>query len=87
MDHRDQRCQKPGFSITKTVKISNLPSNIQKQTNHLTNDGICPQLSEGPTSPNAGPIFPMAEAAADKDVTKSNPVEDIIKAVIIKINI
>ena len=70
-----------------TVKISKRPNNIQKQVNHLAKSVRFPQLSDGPIAPSPGPIFPIAEAAAVKDVIKSRPVVDKINAVKINIKI
>ena len=58
---------------TMIVNISNLPNNIQKETNHFAEDGKCPHVSVGPTEPKEGPIFPKEDADADKDVIISNP--------------
>ena len=55
---------------TITVKISKRPNNIQKLVNHLAKSVRCPQLPVGPIAPRPGPIFPMAEAEAVKDVIK-----------------
>ena len=70
---------------TITVKISKRPNNMQKLVNHLAKSVRCPQLSDGPIPPSPGPIFPMAEAAAVKDVIKSRPVVD--KIIAVRINI
>ena len=71
---------------TITVKISKRPNNIQKLVNHLAKSVRYPQFSDGPIAPRPGPIFPMAEAEAVKDVIKSNPVVDKTRAVKMKMN-
>ena len=71
----------------KTVNISNLPNNIQKLQIHLANIGKCPQFSVGPIVPNPGPMLPIAEALAVKDVIVSKPNMDNIIAHAPKINI
>ena len=63
---------------TITVKISNLPKSMQKHAVPLANVVRCPQLSIGPIDPNPGPILPIDDADALKDVIKSRPVEEKI---------
>ena len=70
-----------------TVKISKRPNNMQKLVNHFAKSVRWPQLLDGPIEPIPGPTLPREEADAVIDDIKSNPVEDNVNAVIIKINI
>ena len=46
---------------------------MQNDTSHLADEGKCAHESVGPTDPKDGPILPIEDADADKDVTISNP--------------
>ena len=70
-----------------TVKISSLPRSIQNDATHLPTSCICAQLSIGPIKPKPGPILPIAEAEAVKEVTKSRPVKEKTIAANMNINI
>ena len=70
-----------------TVNISNLPKSIQKEISHFADDGKWPHESVGPTEPKEGPIFPIDDAAAVKDVSISNPSIENISAEATKIKI
>ena len=69
--------QKEGVKIIKTVKSSNLPSNIKNDSIHLAGADKSAKLSNGPTFPKPGPIFPKQVATAPIEVLKSNPKEEI----------
>ena len=59
-------------NITKKVNNSNLPINIVRDKIHLAPLGRELQFESGPMiSPNPGPTFEIAEAAAEKEVKKS----------------
>jgi hypothetical protein len=53
--------QKEGKSSTRAENISSLPTSISQERNHFPGADICEKFSEGPTSPNPGPIFISAE--------------------------
>ena len=46
---------------------------MQNEDIHLAPEGRWPQLSEGPISPKPGPILPIDDADALKEVTMSSP--------------
>ena len=79
--------QKLGVNKTKTVKSSNLPSNMEKQIVHFAASGRDEKLPVGPiTSPKPGPTLLIDVAAPETAVIKSNPLIDnrvvIIKKII-----
>ena len=80
--------QNVGKKITRTVRISNLPNNIEAINIHFEISGILWKVLSGPiVFPNPGPTFAKEVAAADKDVTKSNSVIESKRVIPIKIRI
>ena len=61
-----------------TVKISKRPSTIKKVAKTFPAVPIISQFCEGPIAPKPGPIFPIADADAERDVIKSNLFSPII---------
>ena len=80
--------QNVGKKITRTVRISSLPNNIEAINIHFEMSGILWKVLSGPiVFPNPGPTFANEVAAADKDVTKSNSVIESKRVIPIKIRI
>jgi len=79
--------QKDGKNNTKTAKISNLPSNIAKDSIHLEKIDTWLKFPFGPIiSPNPGPTLDIEVAAPEIADKKSRPVIDKSMATIKKIN-
>ncbi len=53
--------QKDGKSNTRAENNSSLPTSMSQARNHFPRADICEKFSDGPTSPNPGPIFISAE--------------------------
>ena len=69
--------QKDGKNNTKTAKISNLPSNIAKESIHFEKTDTSLKFPFGPImSPSPGPTLDIDVAAPDIADKKSSPLTD-----------
>ena len=64
--------------MSKKVRSSSLPININKDKKYFPASGIELKFPAGPTSPIPGPIFPNVAATAPIEVIKSIPIIVII---------
>jgi hypothetical protein len=68
--------QYDGIKKMKIVKSSRRPATITRQYHHFTAGGRNPQLNDGPSFPNAGPVFPAIVSAPENAVSRSTPKID-----------